>query len=95
MGRDCKEQKSGKKTGARQKVSQKNGARLMKKRVAKKTGAIKRSQKKKTRMCSGNVGNAFGARQNVLQGNRTRVQGRRGLGKPERDLQRGLGARQE
>ena len=37
-------------------------------------------------MCSGNVGNAFGARQNVLQGNGTRVQGIRGLRKPERNL---------
>ena len=46
-------------------------------------------------MCSGNVGNAFGARQNVLQGNGTRVQGIRGLRKPERNLQRELGARQQ
>ena len=47
MGRDCKEQKSGKKTGARQKVSQKNGARLMKKRVAKKTGGRQKKSKEK------------------------------------------------
>ena len=46
-------------------------------------------------MCSGNAGNAFGARQNVLQGNGTRVQGIRGLWKPERNLQREHGARQE
>ena len=54
MGRDCKREKKGKNWGeinikhvAVQKVSQKNGARLMKKRAAKGTGARQKKPKEK------------------------------------------------
>ena len=91
MGRDCKRQKSSKRNWSEAKSKPKEEWGDI--NEYENAGEIK-DAKSIGRVCSGKVGNAFAARQNFVQENGTRLQGRRGLGKLECDLQRGLGARQ-